>query len=74
MEIERRILMEKIQLQVLDANNFVYQMIKMASSTKYMYNSQIKGLIDYTKHYYSCESSDEQLTEIFNKTIRNLGW
>lgn len=66
--------MENVQLKSLGANNFVYQMVKMVSSTKYMYDSQIKGLIDYTKHYYDTEASDEELTKIFKRTIHNLDW
>jgi hypothetical protein len=66
--------MKNVQLKILDAHNFVYQMINIISGSKYMYDSQIKGLIDYTKHYYKTEASDEQLTYLFKNAISNLGW
>lgn len=66
--------MSQVKLQELDAHNFVYRMLQFASSTKYMYESQIKGLIDYTKHYYACGATDEELTVIFTQSIRNLGY
>lgn len=63
----------KIQeLVALDANQFVFQMIKFANNTHYMYECQINDLIEYTKHYYASQVSDKLLIEKFKQAMKIL--
>lgn len=64
--------MANLKLQKLDVYNFVFQMFLKTNEISYMYESQIKDLIEYTKHYYSCDASIEEITEIFKSTLKNL--
>lgn len=66
--------MKEVKLIMLDAHNFVYHMVKMTNDIHYIYENQIKLLIDYTKHYFDCNAPDDEISEIFKITMKNLGW